>query len=232
MDEAAATRRAALDAVDDVEPDRLHERITKHVQAGSMVPGVLTILSVRAVTGGATGGASAGDDTLLDAVERRAAGVQLIYDGLRLTRQLSHDEPWTTGHKEAGDLDVLVADVLVARGFYLLSRTTAADTAVETVRAFGHDQTVRETHDVPELDRNLEADVIRLAIVAGAGLRERALSPGVTELAATLAGEFETDADAGFNDVERLEMETIVDRLAAVTPDTGVDEGLTTSVDD
>ncbi|PSQ63857.1 MAG: hypothetical protein BRD21_01275 [Halobacteriales archaeon SW_8_66_22] len=173
MDEAAATRRAALDAVDDVEPDRLHERITKHVQAGSMVPGVLTILSVRAVTGGATGGASAGDDTLLDAVERRAAGVQLIYDGLRLTRQLSHDEPWTTGHKEAGDLDVLVADVLVARGFYLLSRTTAADTAVETVRAFGHDQTVRETHDVPELDRNLEADVVRLAIVGRCGVQRR-----------------------------------------------------------
>ncbi|PSP46263.1 hypothetical protein BRC69_03975 [Halobacteriales archaeon QH_6_66_25] len=206
MDEAVATRRAALDAVEDVEPDRLHERIAEHVQAGSMVPGVLTILSVRAVTDGA--------------------------DGLRLTRQLSHDEPWTTGHKEAGDLDVLVADVLVARGFYLLSRTTAADTAVETVRAFGHDQTVRETHDIPELDRNLEADVVRLAIVAGAGLRERALSPGVTELAATLTGEFETDADAGFNDVERLEMETIVDRLAAVTPDTGVGEGLTTSVDD
>ena len=232
MDEAAATRRAALDAVEDVEPDRLHERIAEHVQAGSMVPGVLTILSVRAVTDGATGGASAGDDTLLDAVERRAAGVQLIYDGLRLTRQLSHDEPWTTSHKEAGDLDVLVADVLVARGFYLLSRTTAATTAVETVRAFGHDQTVRETHDDPGLDRNLEADVVRLAIVAGAGLRETALSPGVTELAATLAGEFETDAEAGFDDVERLGMETIVDRLAAVTPDTGVGEGLTTSVDD
>ena len=232
MDEAAATRRAALDAVEDVKPDRLRDRIAEHVRAGSMVPGVVTILSVRAATDGEAGGATTADDTLFDAVERRAAGVQLIYDGLRLTRQLSHDEPWRTGGKETGNLDVLVADVLVARGFYLLSRTEAAETAVETVRAFGHDQTLRETDEDPALDRNLEADVVRLAIVAGAGLRETALSPGVTELATTLAGEFETQPTAGFLDVENLALETLVDRLAAVTPDSGVGEGLTTSVDD
>lgn len=232
MDNAAATRRAALDAVGDVEPEGLRERIEHHVRAGSMVPGVLTILSVHAVTDGATGGATAGDDSLLDAVERRAAGVQLIYDGLRLTRRLASDEPWRTGEDEVADVDVLAADVLVARGFYLLARTDAADTAVETVRAFGHDQTVREVNDDPVLDRNLEADVVRLAIVAGAGLREAALSPGVTELATTLAGEFETESAAGFHEVGSLPFEAVVDRLAAVTPDSGVGDGLTTSVDD
>jgi len=232
MDEAAATRRAALDAVGDVEPARLRERIEHQLETGSMVPGVLTILSVRATTDGATGGATTGDDSLLDAVERRAAGVQLIYDGLRLTRQLTHDEPWREGDGETADADVLAADVLVSRGFYLLARTDAAETAVETVRAFGHDQTVRGTTGDASFDRNLEADVIHLAIVAGAGLREAALPPGAHELAGTLAEEFETPTTAGFLDAAGLALENVVDRLAAAMPDRSKSDGLTTSVDD
>jgi hypothetical protein len=232
MDEAAATRRAALDAVGDVEPARLRERIERTLETGSMVPGVLTILSVRATTDGATGGATTGEDSLLDAVGRRAAGVQLIYDGLRLTRQLTHDEPWRVGGGETADVDVLVADVLVARGFYLLARTDAAETAVETVRAFGHDQTVRETTGDASLDRNLEADVVNLAIVAGAGLREPALPPGVAELASTLAEEFGTEKAAGFLDISGLPLENVVDRLTAAMPDGSQSGGLTTSVDD
>jgi len=230
MDKAAATRRAALDAVGDVEPARLRDRIEHHLRTSSMVPGVLTILSVRGTSDGATGGATAGDGPLLDAVERRAAGVQLIYDGLRLTRQLAHEEPWTAG--ETGDLDILVADVLVARGFYLLARTEAANSAVETVRAFGHDQTLRETTEDPSLDRNLEADVIQLAVAAGVGLRGASLSPAVSELAAALASEFEAGSAAGFPGVDSVPLENVSDRLAGVTPDSGVGDGLTTSVDD
>jgi len=226
MDEAAATRRAAFDAVGDVEPTELREQIEQHLEAGSLLPGVLTILSVRA--GGATGPATDENDALLDPVARRAAGVQLIYDGLRLTRKLAHDEPWTTGGKATADLDVLVADVLVARGFYLLAGTEAAEQAVETVRAFGHDQTLRETTDDPTLDQNLETDVIRLAIVAGAGLRESGSAAGVSELATDITDEFET---AGFPRAEAFGTDKILDRLGTVAC-SGADDGLTTSVDD
>jgi len=226
MDEAAATRRAAFDAVGDVEPTQLRDRIEHHLDTGSMLPGVLTILSVRAGT--ATGPATNENDALLDPVARRAAGVQLIYEGLRLTRTLAHDEPWNVGEKETGDLDVLVADVLVARGFYLLARTEAANKAVETVQAFGHDQTVREMTEDPDLDQNLERDVIRLAIVAGAGLREPGSGTAVTELATDITGEFETD---GFPTADSFGTDQFLDQLVSVAG-SGAEDGLTTSVDD
>lgn len=156
MEEVAAVRRAASDATADVVPEELRETIDDHVDAGSTVPGVLTILSA-----GATG-----DD--LDAIAERAAGVQLIYEGLRLTRTLVQSDPWTSGNRDDADMDILAADVLVARGFYLLARTEAAEAAVGVVRSFGRDQTERETDDRPEsFDRNLEADVLELALIAG-----------------------------------------------------------------
>lgn len=232
MDEAAATRRAALDAVGDVEPARLRQRIEEHLDSGSMVPGALTILSVRSIADGTVATARADGNPLLDCVGRRAAGVQLVYDGLRLTRGLANEEPWTAGEKTTADLDVLAADVLVARGFYLLSRTEAAGKAVETVQAFGHDQTVREVTADPTLDANLEADVIELAIVAGAGSGAAELSPGAGELATEFAGQLEDGASAGFPAVDTLLLEAVRDRLGTVTIDGGADGGLTTSVDD
>jgi hypothetical protein len=174
MEEVAAIRRAALDAVDDVEPGRLRERIEQRLTDGSMAPGVLTVLSARAV-----------HEHLLDATDRepfpseavteRGAGVQLIYEGLGLTRSLVQEDPWgvdasENGHDEAdidADMAILVADILVARGFYLLARTEAADAAVDTVRAFGRDQTTRRVTGDASLDRNLEADVFELAVVTG-----------------------------------------------------------------
>ncbi|WP_415378531.1 hypothetical protein [Halosimplex sp. TS25] len=223
MEEAAAVRVAATDAVGDVEPDRLRERIRERLEDGSMAPGVLTVLSARA----AASRAPEGDATSisLDAVAERGAGVQLIYEGLRLTRTLSQDPPWErdgatagprsdeladgvpengvnggssgTEHREwtdggdvtlsdadgvpadpadpvatteadAADMDILVADVMVARGFYLLARTEAAAEAVAVVRSFGGDQTRRRTTGDETFDGNLEVDVFELAAVAGA----------------------------------------------------------------
>lgn len=194
MEEAAAVRRAAREATRDVTPDELRETIDEYVDAGSFVPGVLTFVSARAV-----------DGEEAPAPTERAAGVQLVYDGLRLTRELAQSDPWagarvnrggdrTTGVDEkttaddattAGesttvdgaeaailesDMAVLAADVLVSRGFYLLARTEAAEKAVEVARAFGRDQTVRETAGADRaraLDHNLESDVLELALVAG-----------------------------------------------------------------
>jgi hypothetical protein len=216
MEEAAAVRGAALDAVGDVEPDRLCDRIRERLEDGSMAPGVLTVLSARAV---ADRGPEDGAAVDADAVADRGAGVQLIYEGLRLTRALSRDPPWerdaplagdrdeerTDGGAASGasrassasdqrertdggdvavtdgvtagpavaadaddaDMDILVADVMVARGFYLLARTEAAGEAVAVVRSFGGDQTRRRTAGDDRLDGNLEADVFELAAVAG-----------------------------------------------------------------
>lgn len=231
MDEAGATRQAALGAVRDVEPAGLHERITEWLDQGSMVPGVLTIRFARATTDSPTAHAesqSAGDE-LADPVGERAAGVQLIYDGLRLTRRLAHDEPWETGGGDDADLDILVADVLVARGFYLLAKTDAAGRAVETVRAFGRDQTRQQDSGEDSLDRNLETDALELAAAAGTAFGDRTISPSVTGFAAELADELAAD---DFPPAAELLAGVDAERLRGLTAEQGSSDGLTTSVDD
>jgi len=86
MEEAVVVRRVAREAVADVEPVRLRENLTTHIDDGSVAPGVLTVLVGR------SDGVDASDagDGLLE----RAAGVQLVYDGLRLTRRLADEVPW------------------------------------------------------------------------------------------------------------------------------------------
>lgn len=158
MEEAEQARAAARDAVADIEPDGLRVVIDDHVASSSMLPGVLTVLSARVVDGSV-------DD---DAVTRRAAGVQLIYEGLRTTRDLVAEEPWadTDEQDPSDDLDVLAADVLVARGFRLLARTEAAGHAVQTVREFGRQQT-DEQEGRTSASRSLESNVFELAAIAG-----------------------------------------------------------------
>lgn len=192
MQEAAVVRRAATDAVEDVEPAPLHDRIVSRLDASAMAVGALTIDCARAVLEQRSPGSASTviehpHDPLADAVAERAAGVQLIFEGLDLTRTLAHDPPWLSGRKADGDLDVLIADILVGRGFYLLARTEASDEAVATVRAFGRDQTVRRETDDPSLDRNLEADVFELATVAGTTVVGGQPSPGLREYATSLA---------------------------------------------
>ncbi|WP_435333934.1 DUF7114 family protein [Haloarchaeobius sp. TZWWS8] len=157
MDEAATCRDAASEALQDIYPDRLRDDLLARLEATSMAPGVLTLRCARACDDGVD----------LTAVVKRAAGVQLIYDGLSLTRTLAHDEPWaaTEDHIQP-NLDSLAATVLVSRGFYLLARTDAAGKAVETVRRFGRDETThRETGE--GLPHALERDVFELAATAG-----------------------------------------------------------------
>ncbi|WP_458187412.1 DUF7114 family protein [Haladaptatus sp. NG-WS-4] len=152
MEEAVRARGAAREAIDDITPARLRDHIRELLESSGMVPGVLALLSARAVGGGASA----------SEIESRAAGVQLIYEGLRLTRTLAFDEPWESEpeHTES-NLAILAADVMVSRGFSLLARTEAADNAVQTVKSFGRDQTERRS------EHALETDVFELAIVAG-----------------------------------------------------------------
>jgi hypothetical protein len=243
MQEVAAVRGAALEAVGDVSPDPLRERLEARIDEGSMAPGVLTVLSARAVAG-ATSDATADVDRTAEGdssaggVERRGAGVQLIYEGLRLTRSLAQDEPWVSddhtadqsltanGDSEAvdeadedADMAILVADVLVARGFYLLARTEAAEAAVRVVQSFGRDQTVRRETGDHDLDRNLEADVFELAAVAGTTAVGGRPTPNLRDHVTGLA---RTNGHLPLS--ERLFSETTVETLAGFVPgDTGGD---------
>jgi hypothetical protein len=190
MDEAAECRRAARVAVRDIEPDALRDVIESVVDDGPTTPGALTLL-----TAGALGDPGTDAETR-DPVAERAAGVQLIYDGLSLIRELAHTNPWAgivTVDGEAVDDDptednlrMLAADVMVARGFSLLANTDAAGKAVETVRSFGRDQTVRDRPDADAdtLDAALEKDVLELALVAGATAVD---TPPTSALLATAA---------------------------------------------
>ncbi|GAB3667387.1 DUF7114 family protein [Halopiger thermotolerans] len=235
METADNCRRAAREAVADVEPPQLHDLVESVLDGASMVPGALTVTSAAIAASGAAGAGartgngtgSTGTDTdgpLPSATERyaaelegepaesdadalvtHAAGVQLIYEGLRLTRTLAHEEPWRVVDDEAepdadaieSDLEILAADILVSRGFYLLARTDAADKAVRTVQAFGRDQTRRTavaadgTGDPAAIDANLERDILELAVQTGAA------AVGCSPSTRLLAFADELAADAG-----------------------------------
>ncbi|WP_138007332.1 DUF7114 family protein [Halalkalirubrum salinum] len=210
MDDAVATRAAATEAIADIEPPRLREILEARLTETSMTPGVLTLASARSM------------NPSVDArgLTEQAAGVQLIYEGLRLTRTLAHDEPWlpegTDAENLTPDMEILAADVLVSRGFYLLARTDAATAAVETVRSFGRDQTRRRDPgvDVDRLDRNLEADVFELAVIAGStaagGEAPQELRSFVSELARGYDGDSLPPAGETVTNVT-------TDRLASLT---------------
>ncbi|MFC4436464.1 MULTISPECIES: DUF7114 family protein [Natrialbaceae] len=206
MEQADRCRRAAVEAVADVEPPRLHDFIESTLDDASMLPGALALESATAVASEATtvrDETDERDSAETDGVVTHAAGVQLIYEGLRLTRSLAHSEPWTDGGQDIdGDLEILAADILVARGFYLLARTDAAGKAVRTVQAFGQDQTHRlddrddsgDVVDPASHDANLERDVLELAVLAGAAAVDETpsatLLETVEELAATAGTSF------------------------------------------
>ncbi|PSQ44592.1 hypothetical protein BRD17_03905 [Halobacteriales archaeon SW_7_68_16] len=185
MSEVALSRRRARAAVADVTPKRLHETIDAVLREASMAPGAVVVAAARR-----------GDPDSDPLIGDRAAGVQLIYEGLRLTRRLAHEEPWDRDGALPdlvdADIAVLAAEVLVARGFYVLADTEAAGAAVATVRAFGSTQTRRRTAVDDEghaLDRELEADALELAVVAGTtavGSVDEALVATAREYATTV----------------------------------------------
>ena len=164
----------------------------------------------------------------------RAAGVQLIYEGLRLTRSLADTEPWVTSATETetetdgdinniaasgdidADLEVLAADVFVSRGFALLARTDAAGRAVDVVRAFGRDQTLHRTGNAENAapDGNLEADIFALAVAVGASAVDETVTQPVLEYASELSRSYtETGATTQRLPPEEIISETVENRL-------------------
>ena len=212
MDDAARAREAARDALADIEPDQLHAVLHARIGDAAVTPGVLSLVTARAL-----------DPSVdLDDVIDRAAGVQLIYEGLRLTRSIAQEEPWKTAATQTADIeadmDVLAADVLVSRGFSLLACTDAAATAVEVVRRFGRDQTLRDRPGVDTvtavtLDRNLEVDALELAVVAGT----TAVGGDPPEELLAYARELAGDCDGEFPPPSCALPEATADRIAAIS---------------
>jgi hypothetical protein len=209
MDEAVLVRDTARETVADIEPPALGDALTGLLTEASVAPGALTLLTARALD----------PDVDLPGIAERAAGVQLIYDGLRITRFLAHTEPWTADDAEANDiaadLDVLSAVVLVSRGFYLLARTEAAGRAVAVVQQFGRDQTLRQRPDadIDLLDRSLEAAVFELAVAAGVTAVDGELDDDLLGVGRELAADVETDE---LPPAESLFSETTVAEVARV----------------
>lgn len=211
MEDAARARSAARDALADIGPEQLREALESRIVDAAVTPGVLALVTARAVD----------PDVDPSAVVERAAGVQLIYEGLRLTRTVAHEEPWATaaaGGSIDADMEVLAADVLVSRGFSLLACTGAARSAVDVVRAFGRDQTVRDREgtdadDAAALDRNLEVDALELAVVAGT----TAVGGDPPEELLAYARDLAADCDDGFLPASRALPDATADRIADIS---------------
>ena len=140
-------------------PTELQGHIVRFTQKGTLAPGVITLVAAETL----------GEEPLesVEQVTQRAAGVQLIYDGLRLTRRLVTEEGWDGPENMDIDMCVLAADVVAARGFFVLARSRAATRAVEVVRRFGRNESRIRADETGHRTR-LEADVLALALVAGA----------------------------------------------------------------
>lgn len=184
MDETAHARAAFSEGIGDIAPEALRERLEGVLESASMTPGALTVVTATTLDGSVE----------LDTAARRGAGVQMSYEGLRLSRDLIHSNPWSGGDRNEGDMNAIAAEVLVARGFEYLAHTGVAMDVVDAVRHFGRDQTIRETHDAPaELDRRLEADFVRIAVRAGADVALESVPEPIDTVADELAEELGID---------------------------------------
>ena len=183
MDETAHARAAFREGIGDITPDALRSRLEGVLDSASMTPGALTVLTATALE----------ESTDLDTVSRRGAGVQMSYEGLRLSRELIDTDPWSSGDRENGDMNAIAAEVLVARGFEYLAHTGIAMDVVDAVRHFGRDQTLRETAPNPaDLDRRLEAEFVRIAVRAGADVALGSVPEPIDALADDLSEELGT----------------------------------------
>lgn len=198
MDETAHARAAFRDGIGDITPDALRSRLDRILEAASMTPSTLTILTATVLDESLEG----------DVAARRGAGIQMSYEGLRLSRELIHTDPWTDGDRSNGDMNAIAAEVLVARGFEYLAHTVVAGDVVEAVQRFGRDQTHREEPgaDRTALDRGLEADFIRIAVKAGADIALGTVTDEIESLADELAMELGTkplpEADTALTGLE------------------------------
>lgn len=159
MDDAARVRSETLRTVRDVSPEKLGDRISALLCEAEWTPALVSVASAR----------HHGADPTEGRPFESAASVQQIYVGLAITRELIESTPWgsATDATEA-DIDIIAADVLVAKGMAQLAETDAAMAAVEVVREFGQFEAERSAEAAQTGARPLEECILELAVHVGA----------------------------------------------------------------
>lgn len=215
MEEARRVREALVESLGEVEPDPFRARLERTLEGRPLTPGVLTIRTARAVD------ATVADD----AAAHRAAGVQLTYEGLRLTRHLVETEPWPPAGEGDPDVDVVAAEVLVAKGLNQLAHTGVRGRVVEIIRRFGR----THSRDADAGEPSLEADFVVLAVAAGADLAAPTVPPGLVDYARELAAEI--DADPLPDGDALADVAADVERIVAAAEPAGEDRSRSSTMD-
>ena len=183
MDAASDVRQSALETLAEIEPVDLATRLQDIVNEASMLPGVITLMTADAI-----GGPSA-----VSRARRRAVGVQLCYEGLRLTRDMIRQEDrYASDDPTESYMSLIAGEVMVARGFSELAETAVAKQAIEIVQRFSRNQTHVYNGKDGDL-RSLEYDVVVLAVSAGATVIQDVMPPGLAVQAERLAADLDRE---------------------------------------
>lgn len=186
MEAAREVRHAARNSLGAIEPTGLARMLDDILVDASMVPGVVTVLTAERL----------GGPEKREAALDRAVGVQLSYEGLRLTRELIRDEErYDVPDPTEGYLALVAGEVLVSRGFGELADTAVSNQAIEIVQRFSKNQT-HEYYGPPEAGphgRSLERDVVALGVAAGATTVRETVPGYLTEYGEQLATEVDRE---------------------------------------
>lgn len=167
---------ALRQSIVDIEPQSFNAHLHEVLEDRPLTPAALTVTTGRAIDSTAD----------RDRLTELGIGVQLGYEGLCLTRELIADESWLDSHQATeADLDVLAAEVLVARGFNILAKTNTVTDAVDIVRTFGRNR-AHERDGSHRTDPSLEADIVTLAVTTGADCVLSTVPPPIASFAAGL----------------------------------------------
>lgn len=209
MDAARAVRRSALDVLGEIEPQDLAKELQDVIADASMIPGAITVLTAEAVGGpGAAKQAKA-----------RAVGVQLSYEGLRLTRELIREEDrYAVEDPTESYLSLVAGEVMVARGFSELAETAVAEQAIDIVQRFSRNQTFDYDGNGMRHGHSLERDVIGLAVHAGATVVLDGVPPAVSAHAEQLADDLDHEPLPPTSDVAERIMHGVHSAAAGEDP--------------
>ena len=175
-------------SIADIEPRSFNEHLQGLLDDRPLTPAAVTVATGRAIDATAD----------LERLAELGVGVQLGYEGLRLTRRLIGEESWLNRHETtSADIDVVAAEVLVARGFNILAGTGTVTEAVDIVRRFGQRRADDLAGRQDDGRHRLEADIIRLAVNTGADCVLSTVPPPINSVAEGLADRIGTHPRPG-----------------------------------
>ncbi len=171
-------------SIHDIVPKPFNERLAGILADRPLTPAAATVATGLAIDRTAD----------RDKLATLGIGVQLGYEGLRLTRRLIQQDSWLgTDRTTDEDIDILAAEVLVARGMNLLTRTGTVTQAVDVVKRFGQRAAFDRTETAGDGLGTLEMDIIKLAVDTGADAVLQSVPPPIASLGAELATRLDTD---------------------------------------